>query len=100
MQQILPSLGGDVVVVAIDVDPNEDAAILKKYAEQNGFPWRHAVAPRDMLRALSDTFGAQFLQPTSEPMFIIDTRGGANLTPFGRKDEQALRTLVARARVG
>jgi thiol-disulfide isomerase/thioredoxin len=40
--------GSDLVTISLDVDPNEDATILKKYATQNGFNWQIAVAPESV----------------------------------------------------
>lgn len=98
MRDTLPSLGGDVVMVALDTDVNESAELLRRYAEQNGFPWRFALTPREVLRQLSDAFGTQFLTQPSEPMFLIDPRGGVHLLPFGRKSADALRGFVQQYR--
>jgi len=82
-------------MVSIDVEPNEDGAILKRYANQNQFPWHFAVAPRQLSQALRDSFGNQFLNPPSEPMVIIDQKGGAHLVPYGHRDAGKLRQLLA-----
>ena len=98
MRDTLPSLGGDVVMVSLDTDPNENGELLRRYVEQNAFPWRFALAPREVLRQLSDTFGTQFLTQPSEPMFLVDPRGGVHLLPFGRKSADALRGFVQQYR--
>ena len=46
---------GDLVRVSLDVDPNEDAAILKKYADANAFDWYVAIAPIEVGRCCSST---------------------------------------------
>ena len=94
MRDTLPSLGPDVVMVSLDTDANESADLLRRYVDQQGFPWRFALAPREVLRELSDTFGTQFLTQPSEPMFILDRRGEPHLLPFGRKTADALRRAV------
>jgi cytochrome oxidase Cu insertion factor (SCO1/SenC/PrrC family) len=99
VRDLLPGLGTDVEVVSVGVDPNEDAAVLRRYAERHGFPWRFAVAPPDMLRALERSFGTRFLHPPSEPMFLVDTRGEPFIAPYGSKDANTIRQLVSVARV-
>lgn len=97
MRDTLPSLG-DLVMVALDTDVNESSDLLRRYAEQNGFPWRHALAPREVVRELGEVFGTQFLTQPSEPMFLIDPRGATHLLPFGRKSAEALRTFTQQRR--
>jgi len=98
VKDTLPSLGSDVLMISVDIDASESADLLRRYADQNGFPWRFAVVPREMLQAFGAAFGTQFLIPTSEPMFIVDPRGGPHLLPFGRKSADALRGFVAQFR--
>lgn len=97
IKQILPTLGSDVVVISVDIDPTENADLLRRYAEREGAPWRFAVAPREMLLAFEQAFGFRFLDPPSEPKLIIDARGAVHVE-FGFKQESELRALVARYR--
>lgn len=78
-------IGDAVISVAIDVDLNEDEALLRKHAERNGFDWRYAIATPELARALADEFGSKFLNPPSVPMFLIDKEGGVHLLDFGQK---------------
>lgn len=94
MKDALPSLGADVHMVSLDIDPSESAGMLKRYAEQNGFEWRFAVATREMVRELGEAFGTQFLTPPSEPMFLVDRAGAPHLLPFARKSADALREAL------
>lgn len=80
----------DFVSLGLDIDPNEDGDSLKSYTEQNGFEWTYAVAPADVAREISNLYGAQYLNPPSTPMFIIDRSGEVHLLPFGIKDAQSL----------
>lgn len=89
----------DVVIVSIDVDPNEEGRTLGRYADELDFRWRFTVPPRDVLRALERSFGTRFLHPPSEPMFLVDTAGVAFVAPFGSKDEKTLLQLAETARV-
>ena len=95
MKDSLPSLGADVVMVSVDVDTTENADQLRRFADQHGFGWRFAIAPREMLVELQRAYGAQFLTPPSEPMLIVDPKGEAHLVPFGHRDANKLRALVA-----
>jgi len=78
-------IGDAAISVAIDVDLNEDGALLKAHAERNGFDWRYAVAPPELARAFADEFGTKFLNPPNVPMFLIDPAGGVHLLDFGHK---------------
>jgi hypothetical protein len=98
VKETLPSLGPDVLMVSLDIDSTENADQLRQFAEQYGFDWRLALAPRDMLVELQRAFGTQFLTPPSEPMFIVDPKGEPHLVPFGHRDGNTLRALVARYR--
>ena len=85
-------------MVSLDTDVNENAELLRRYADENGFPWRFALVPREVLRQLSDTFGTQFLVQPSKPMFLVDPRGSAHLLPFGEKSAAALRGFAQQYR--
>ncbi len=80
----------DFVTVVLDIDPFEDGATLQRYAEQNGFDWIYAVAPAEVAREIGELYGAQFLNPPSAPMLIIDRQGQVHPLPFGVKDAQTL----------
>jgi cytochrome oxidase Cu insertion factor (SCO1/SenC/PrrC family) len=84
----------DLVIVSLDIDPNEDQVALKKYAEATGFPWIFAVAPPELVRTIGNTYGDQFLNPPSTPVLIIDRDGVAHPLPFGLKSTQDLVTAV------
>lgn len=85
-------------MVSVDVDTTENAAQLARFGDQHGFAWRLAIAPRDMLAAFQQAFGTEFLTPPSEPMFIVDPKGVAHLVPFGHRDANELKALVAKYR--
>ena len=83
--QLHAQIGDAATSVAIDIDLNEDEALLKRHAESNGFDWRYAIASPELVQALADQFGNQVLNPTSVPMFLIDKDGGVHLLDFGHK---------------
>jgi hypothetical protein len=80
----------DFVSLGLDIDPNENADDLKGFVDRNGFDWVYAVAPAEVSRNLSNLYGAQFLNPPSTPMLIVDRHGEVHPLPFGIKDAQTL----------
>lgn len=95
----LPGLVGasasDLVTISLDVDPNEDATILKKYAVANGFTWRIAVAPIEVGRFLETNYDQQYLNPPLQPMLFIDRTGGVYGLPFGIKSAESIQKTLA-----
>jgi hypothetical protein len=90
-------LGGnaDLVSVSLDIDPNETPDILTKYVNANsGFNWRYAIAPAPLAREFSQTYGDEFLNPTSTPILILDRHGIAHTLPFGIKTAEDLRKTI------
>lgn len=86
-------------MVSIDSDPNEDATLLRRYADQYGFTWRFAVASREVMSSIAQTLGTGFLSQPNEPMFVVSAKtGGAHALPFGHKGEDDLRAAVLRYR--
>ncbi len=85
----------DFVSVSLDIDPNEDQTTLTAYAQKNSsFDWRYAVAGADMAREIGKTFGDQFLNPPSAPVFVVDRHGVAHPLPFGVKSAQDLMKAI------
>lgn len=98
IKDALPSLGDDVVMVSIDGDPNEDADLLRQYADALGLQWRFAVAPRELMSELAASFGNGVLYPPSDPMFVVSADGNLYRLPTGIKDGEFLREVVDRHR--
>jgi cytochrome oxidase Cu insertion factor (SCO1/SenC/PrrC family) len=84
----------DVATLSLDIDPNENDAILMKHASGRGFDWMFAVAPADVAREIGKLYGDQFLNPPSAPMFIIDRQGKVHTLPFGVKSAQDLEAAI------
>ena len=72
----------DFISLAINIDPNEDSATLQNYTQQHGFGWRYVVASEELINEISSLYGAQYLNPPSTPMLIIDKQGQAHTLPF------------------
>ena len=84
----------DLVSVSLDVDVNEDAETLRKYAEGYGFDWRFAVAPMEVARALGNLYTAQYLNPPLNPMLVIDRDGQVHHLEYGKKSAEDLLSFV------
>lgn len=84
----------DFVSIGFDIDPNEDAELLKSFVGQNGFDWYYAVSPADVSREIASLYGGQFLNPPSTPMLIIDRKGVAHPLPFGIKSADELQQAL------
>jgi thiol-disulfide isomerase/thioredoxin len=80
----------DVISVSLDVDVNEDEAMLKEYTEEYGLDWHFAVSPRAVNRALGNLYTAQYLNPPLSPMLIIDRDGGVHHLEYGHKSAEKL----------
>ena len=84
----------DFISVGLDVDPNESAEALKEYVAKNGFDWYYAVSTEGVSKEISDLYGAQFLNPPSTPILVIDRKGEVHVLPFGIKSAEDLREVV------
>lgn len=91
LQSILSSLPSDLVVVSLDIDPNENESDLSNYVQRNGFPWSFAVAPKDVAREVGQLYGDAYLNPPSGPVLVIDRNGMAHPLPLGLKSADDLK---------
>jgi hypothetical protein len=84
----------DLISVTLDVDSNEDGAILKDYASSYGFDWHFAVASLLIERALGNLYSAEYLNPPLSPMLVIDRGGNVHQLEYGQKDAATLQKIV------
>ena len=61
-------------MVSVDVDVSESAEQLRRYADSEGWRWRHALATRAYLSAAAERFGTGALNPPSDATLVIDTK--------------------------
>ena len=86
MAKLHDELGDDVVSISLDVDPNENADLVRYYAESNDFDWYYAVSPTELTRALIDEFGTAIVASPSAPVVLIcDDQRHARLLGRGVK---------------
>lgn len=96
VQKLHTALGhpDDLISISLDVDLNEDIAMLKEYAQDYGFDWHFAVAPLPVARALGNLYSAQYLNPPLAPMLLIDRNGDVHQLAYGIKNVEALLKVV------
>jgi len=96
VRELHESLGypDDFVSISLDVDPNEDDAMLKDYVEEWGYDWHFAVSPQLLTRGLGNLYTAQYLNPPLAPMMIIDRDGSIEHLPYGIKSVEELESFV------
>jgi thiol-disulfide isomerase/thioredoxin len=88
------AVGDSVEVVAINVDPNEDAAKVRSHVNEHGFDWRYAVAPPDVTNSFKDQFGQKILVPPQVPKVLVCPGNSVKRLPYGNKGVEELQSLV------
>jgi hypothetical protein len=84
----------DFTSIALDIDPNENADILRNFATKNDFDWLYVVAPAEVASQFGQLYGQQFLNPPSTPILLIDRHGEVHTLPFGIKTAVDLQSSV------
>lgn len=70
----------DLVAISLNTDPNESAEQVRDHlSSYEGFDWRYAVAPPEMVRAFIDDFGSVIANPPSAPVVRVCPDGSASL---------------------
>ena len=87
-------VGDDVVSVALNTDPNEDAAAVRQHAREHGYDWRYAVSPTDVTSSIVDQFGASMTNPPQVPMLLRCADGCTRRLQDGHKSTSFLREQV------
>jgi thiol-disulfide isomerase/thioredoxin len=85
----------DFVSIGIDIDTNEKLNDLKAYVASNGFDWTYSIASPGVAREIGQLYGAEFLNPPSTPMLIVDQQGTAHPLSFGIKSAKDLQKALA-----
>lgn len=71
IRKLHEEIGDKVISISLDVDPNENEELVREYALRNGFNWRYAVAPPELIRALIDQFGTAIVAAPSAPIVLL-----------------------------
>ncbi|RDZ64261.1 hypothetical protein C5B90_14330 [Haloferax sp. Atlit-12N] len=88
------AVGDDVLTVALDIDPNEDAEKVRKHAADHGFDWRYAVSPESVTKSLTAEFGSSMASAPVVPMVRLCPDGSATRLKDGHKTTAFLRERV------
>ena len=89
----------DVVVVAIDVDPNEDAQMVRDHIDRNDYEGVFVVAPIEMTEMLRDQYGSFIITPPLSPKVIVNAdQTSADAMERGVKSAEDLRAVLDDAR--
>jgi thiol-disulfide isomerase/thioredoxin len=89
------AVGNSVISISLDVDPNEDEAMVRAHAAENGFTWRYAVSPPELTRSLMAEFGTAIVVAPSAPVILICPDGvSAELLRRGVKRAGWLRETI------
>jgi hypothetical protein len=62
----------DVVVIAVDIDQNEDEQAVRDHIERNDFAGIFVVAPSEMTSLLIDEYGPGIINPPSSPKILLN----------------------------
>ncbi|WP_410766292.1 TlpA family protein disulfide reductase [Haloferax sp. DFSO60] len=88
-------LGDEVTTVALDIDPNEDAQLVREHTEKHGFDWRYAISPGSVTQSLVDEFGSSMASPPVVPMLLICPDGSVTRLKDGHKTTGFLREYIS-----
>lgn len=61
----------DFKAVTIDIDPNEDADLVRDYIRKHNFEGAYAISPVEFTKSLVDEFGTGIVSAPSAPMIVI-----------------------------
>jgi hypothetical protein len=89
---------GSFTSVSLDVDLSEVPEDLARYATDQGWDWRFAMADAALYRLLQDRFGVAATNPPSTPLIVIERDGTVRPLDFGvgvRSAEQLLAEIGA-----
>jgi hypothetical protein len=100
LDQVLSARDEDFIVVALNIDENEDAELVRERAKgQDSEAVRWVVSPKAFTDELVSEFGPSVVVPPTAPIIVIDSeQQGAELMPSGFKDSEALGQAVEGAR--
>jgi peroxiredoxin len=87
---LLEQIDENIVVISLDVDPNESEKQVKDHAEKLGHDWYHAISPPELTQLLIRQFGTAVVVAPSAPVIIIDKAGQARLLKRGVKTAKQL----------
>jgi hypothetical protein len=89
----------DVVVVALDIDANEDEEAVRGHIESNGFKGYFAISPPELTKALTDEYGVFIVSPPLSPKVLVNAdQTQADALERGVKTAEELLEVAGAAR--
>ncbi len=87
------------VLVAIDIDENEDVQLIRETWKSRGLTEPVAISPQQLTEALVNEFGPEIVTPPQAPIVLISAdQTSARLLPSGIKDAKKLKAEIAKGR--
>jgi hypothetical protein len=80
----------EIVFIGLSTEAELDPAALRKYAEENGFPFIYAAMPAEFQRALADDIGKSALIPPVMPHFTIARDGTVGELQLGQQSPEEI----------
>lgn len=91
VKELHEMVGDAVVSIGVNVDPNEDEAMVLEYITSNGFDWKYVVAPQEFTQSIVDEFGVGVANAPSTPIVLVCPDKSATLLSSGLKDANTLK---------
>ena len=87
------------VLVAIDIDENEDVQLIRETWKNRGLTEPVAISPQKLTEALVNQYGPEIVTPPQAPIVLISAdQSSARLLPSGLKDAEKLKAEIAKGR--
>lgn len=87
------------VLLAINVDQNEDASLIQEAWRDRGLNEPVAIAPAELTQTLLGEFGPAIVTPPLAPIVLISAdQTSARLLPSGVKSAEDLQAELAKGR--
>ena len=87
------------ILVAIAIDQNEDAQLIRDAWASRGLTEPVAISPEELTNTLVNQFGPEIVTPPRAPIVLISAdQTSARLLPSGLKDADELTAEIAKGR--
>ena len=88
-----------MIVVALDIDANENEEAVREHIERNSFEGYFAISPPALTQTLIDEYGTYIVTPPLSPKVLVTAdQTGAEALGRGVKSAEELQALADEAR--
>ncbi|MBI2105831.1 redoxin domain-containing protein [Candidatus Woesearchaeota archaeon] len=95
IKKLHDDVGGEVISVSLDTDPNEDEEKVKEHLKANGFNWYYAVSPSDLTKELIEQFSTAIINAPQAPVMLICPDQSAEILRRGVKSASELKEAIS-----